>query len=76
MNTVAMHLVNMMFAHAPGREKARERERERERATGHRVLGELLEAFEAHRRFVEGEAKYGAGQLCTNQKVRAREVQE
>ena len=53
-----------------------ESERERERATGHRVLGELLEALEAHRRFVEGETKYGAGQLCTNQKVRARQVQE
>ena len=59
-----------VFLHAPGREKARER------ATGHRVLGELLEAFEAHRRFAEGQTKYDAGQLCTNQKVRAREVQE
>ena len=48
--------------------RAWEREREPEE--------ELPEGFEAHCRLVEGLQKNDAGQLCTNQEVRAREVEE
>ena len=48
---VVKHQVSMLFLHAPGRE------RERERARGHRIPGELPEAFEAHCRLVDGEPK-------------------
>ena len=50
--------------------RAWEREREREPEE------ELPEGFEAHCRLVEGLQKDDAGQLCTNQEVRARKVKE
>ena len=68
-----INLVSMLFLHAPGRERERERERETEdiesRESFLKRLGRNAD------RPLENQ-KDDAGQLCTNQVVRAREVKE